>query len=295
MKIIETELTPELAAQLLAKAHPNQRRPARQTVEMYTRAIKEGRWRLVADAILVDSDGHMFNGGHRCAAVIAAHRSIPVMICWDADSTTFDVIDVGRRRSAYQFISETEAAARASAARVTLWYERRFDRPLQPRHIGFDLHEIMTEAENRSAAFDAMVPSARTTYEYTGLPLSVTLGAYAIAFDFGYQEEVEAFVRGIADPLGLEIGDPARLLSERFRRQVHRSRRRNLVDDWTILVRALNFHLEGRSAQHLQLSEYWPRVAELEADFNRRRNALSKARKGHEHAVVRDTRKSGAA
>ncbi len=277
MNLVETELTPELAAQLLAKAHPSQRRPAPQTVSMYARAIREGRWRLVADAILVDADGRMFNGGHRCAAVIAAHRSIPVMICWDADPTTFDLIDIGRKRSAYQFITESEASARASAARVTLWYEHRFDRPLGPRHINFDLHEIMAEVESRSAAFDAMVPSARATYQYTSLPVSVGLAAYALAFEMGYQEQVESFVEGVKDPSYLPPGDPARLLADRFRKQDNRQHHRNLVQDWTILVRALNLHLEGKTTGRLVMSEFWPRVAELDADFNRRRSALSSA------------------
>ena len=294
MNRVETDLTPELAAVLLAKAYPRQRRTARMTVESYTRAIKEGRWRRnEADAILVDPDGRMFNGGHRCAAVIAAHLSIPVIIVWGADPTTFDILDIGRKRSAYQFISETEASARASAARVTMWYERRFDRPLQPRQLGFDLHEILAEVERRSAAFDATLPGARTTYEYTSVPVSVALSAYAIAFDMGYQEQIEAFVNGIADPAYLPPGDPCRLLTERFRKESHRGRRRQLVEDWTILVRAFNLHLEGKLTGRLVLSEFWPRVAETEVEFNRRRQAYSDTRRLHDdgarHGVKRGT------
>ena len=277
MKLEPTELTPELAAQLLANPYEKQRRPARVTVDMYARAIKEGRWRLVGDPILVDSKGQMFNGAHRCAAVIAAHRSIPVMISWDADPATFDLIDIGRKRSAYQFITATDATARASAARVTLWYEKRFERPLQPQALTFDLHEVMAEVERRQASFDAMLVWARTTYENTSIPVSVSLAAYAIAFDFGYQEQVEAFVMSIEDPVNLDPTDPARLLADRFRKQVHRGKRRQLSDDWTILVRALNLCLEGRTASRLVLSEFWPRVAESEAEFTRRRNAVTNA------------------
>jgi hypothetical protein len=286
VKIEETELTPELAARLLANQHPNQRRPSTLVVSTYARAIKEGRWRLIADPILVDQDGRMFNGAHRCSAVIAANRSIPVMICWDADASTFDLIDIGRKRSAYQFITEGEASLRASAARVTLWYRNRFDRPLQPRHIGFDVHEIMVEVEAESTAFDAMIKAAKTTYEYTGLVSSVVLGAYAIAFGMGYVAEVEAFVDGIVNPNGLPAGDPARALSDRFRKQDHRGRRRELVQDWSILVRALNLHLEGRKVNRLVLSEFWPRVAELEADFNRRRSAWT-ANRGRDNDIHR--------
>jgi len=285
MKLVETELTPELAARLLADAHSNQRRTARAVVALYARIMKEGRWRLVPDPILVDPDGHMFNGGHRCAAVIAAHTTIPVMICWDADPSTFDVIDVGRKRGAYQFIGAASANARASAARVTLWYTHRFDRPLQPIHLDFDLHEVLEEVEARATAFDAMLPSASSTYEYTGLARSVCLGAYAIAFGFGYQDEVEAFVRGVEDPTGLQTGDPARLLADRFRKVQHRGRRRQPIEDWTLLVRALNLHLEGKLIRQLQLTDVWPHVGESSKDYDLRRNAVSEAnRRGRLHA-----------
>jgi hypothetical protein len=288
VKIEETELTPELAARLLAHQHPNQRRPSTLVVATYARAIKEGRWRLIADPLQVDANGLMFNGAHRCAAVISANRAIPVMICWDADASTFDLIDVGRKRSAYQFITDGEASLRASAARTTLWYRLRFDRPLQPRHIGFDVHEIMAEADAQGPAFDAMLRCAKTTYEYTGLTPSVVLGAYAIAFGMGYVSEVEAFVDGIVNPSDLPPGDPARLLSDRFRRQDHRGRRRELVQDWSVLVRALNLHLEGRTTTRLVMSEFWPRVAESEAEFSRRRSLASKANARRIDGVRRD-------
>lgn len=273
--LTETMLTPELAARLLANPHPSQRRPARMTVSEYARRIKEGRWRLVPDAIMVDPEGRMFNGGHRCAAVVAANRAIPVYIAYDADPALFDVIDIGRFRSPYQFIGQKDAAARASASRVTLWYERRFDRPLAARHIGFDLHEILAESEARADSFDAVTGASRAIYDYTSIVKSVSLAAFSIAFEMGYQEEIASFIDGVSSPHDLSDRHPARLLAERFRKQAHRAKRREMVEDWTLLVRAFNLFLDGREVVRLQLGTVWPRVAESEADFRRRSNALS--------------------
>jgi hypothetical protein len=133
-----------------------------------------------------------------------------------------------------------------------------------------------------------MLPCSRTTYEYTQLAKSVSLGAYAIAFGFGYQVEVEAFVRGIEDPTGLQTGDPARLLADRFRRAEHRGRRRQAIQDWTILVRALNLHLEGKLVSRLEMTDVWPHVGESSKDFDGRREAVSNAnrlRREHVYAV----------
>lgn len=296
--IQQTELTPELAAKLLANPHPRQRRASRQVVNEYARRIKEGRWRLIHDHIMMvgptfagpdDPLDSLFNGGQRCAAVIAANRSIPVYIDWDADPSLFDVIDIGRFRSAFQFVSEKDATSRAAAARVTLWYERRFERPLGARHIAFDLHEILAEAERRSEAFDAVMGAARALYDYTTIAKSISLAAFALAEEMGYREEIEAFVAAIRDPSYLPAGDPAKLLAERFRKQDHRARRREMVDDWTILVRAFNLQLEGRAISKLVLTRVWPRVAESEADYKRRSQAAFDANR-----VQNEGRRSGA-
>ena len=293
MRLEQTELTPELAAVLIAKAHPHQRRPARGTVDMYARAIKEGRWALVADALLVDPEGRMFNGGHRCAAVIMANRAIPVYIGWDADPSTFDVIDVGRRRAAYQFISESEATARASAARVTLWYSRRFEHPLDARALQFDLHEILAEADRRAEAFSAIASAARQVYEYTSIPRSIVMAAFAIAIEYDYDREVDDFVAGIVDPSGLDEGDPRRLLADRFRKVTHRAKRRQPGEDWTLLVRSFNLFLEGVRPGRIAMSEVWPRVAETETEYRRRRDAVLAAK--HRIESARNDRKAASA
>jgi len=293
--IQETELTPELAAQLLANPHPKQRRIDPQTVARYIRTIEAGRWRLIPDPVLVAGEAGMFNGGHRCAAVIKARRSIPVYIDWAADPSLFDHIDVGRGRSAYQFITDKSATIRAAAARVTLWYDQRFSRALQAGPtIRFDLDEILNETERRSDAFDAMLPAARTTYQFTTLPEGICLGAYAIAFDLDLQEQVGTFVSRIEDPAELPKGDPCRLLADRFRRQDNRGRRRNMVDDWTILVRALNLHLQELTATKLQLGSCWPRVAESEARFNQRRKVIFDARNREIHGGESRAKKAAA-
>jgi hypothetical protein len=117
----------------------------------------------------------------------------------------------------------------------------------------------------------------RQTYQFTTLPEGICLGAYAIAFDLGLQEQVGTFVSQVADPADLPKGDPCRLLGDRFRRQDNRGRRRNMVDDWSILVRALNLHLESKTMSRLVLNVWWPRVGETDADFQRRGRALAAA------------------
>ena len=214
--------------------------------------------------------GSMFNGGHRCTAVVATGVAIPVYIDRDANPHTFDVIDGGYKRTAYQFIGESYAAQRAAAARLILWYERRFDRPPGGVNLAFDMHEVLTAAEDHAPALDKVLALGGQTAEYTGLAPSVATAAYALAVEQGYERQVKSFVAGVIDPSSIAVGEPARLLADRFRKQVHRGRRRSSIEDWTILVRALNLHIQGRSASRLVLGSVWPFVGESEAQYRTR-------------------------
>lgn len=273
---VETTLTPELAARLLAKQHPRQRRAGNQSVAKYARAMANGEWRLVPDPIMVDPEGQLFNGTQRCMAVVSSRRDVPVYIMWDADPSLFDLIDTGRARSAFQFVGEPDAALRASAARILLWYQRSFEQPLSVATMRWTLHEVLRESDARRDAFDAMRRLARKSYDYTSLSSGVALAAYALAYEQGFEEEVGEFVEGLVDPQYLAADDPRRVLAERFRRQEHRTRNRQPIEDWTLLVRALNLFLEGRTVTRLAMSPIWPHVGEAEAAFRRReQNAIA--------------------
>jgi hypothetical protein len=278
--IQETLLTPELAARLLGTPYDRQRRLSRQTVSDYERQIRDGAWRLVPDPIMVDPEGRMFNGLHRCTAVINTRTPIPVYIQWDADPTLFDVIDTGRGRSAYQFVPEKQASLRASGARVTLWYAKNFSKPLGSTTIKFTNHEILAEAARLKDTFDTVLPLARATYNYTSISQAVCVGAFALAEAEGLHAEVVEFVEGIVDSNDLADNDPARVLADRFRRQSHRTKRRPLIEDWTLLVHALNLRTEGLTAspQILTTSAVWPRVGEREREYKRRQQAVAQAR-----------------
>lgn len=299
MKVEQTELTPELAAQLLSTLDPRQvarLRGGRLTVAAYERAIREGRWRLVGDPILVSGGPtpRLFNGAHRCSAVVAAKQSIPVLISWDADPATFDLIDSGRKRAAYQFIDEGQATARASAARVTLWHERRFDRPLSiPATRDWDTHELLLEAVRRRAAFDCMVHPSAVTYARTGIPRGVALGAFALAYDQGCELAVDELVGGL---VGDADGSPwGRALADRYQLQAHRARRRPLGEDWTMLVRALNGTIHGEPPTRLVGSvKVWPKVGEPAGDYNRRAKVIfDREARQRRSSSPRESRSSG--
>jgi len=279
-EIKSTLLTPELAQQLMANRHPRQRRPAVQTVAIYANEMRLGRWRPnVPDPILVDTEGRLFNGGHRCAAVVESGVSIEVLIAYDADSSMFDVIDTGRRRSAYQFIVQPDAGVRASAARIMLWYRRRFDVALNARGIAyFDMAEILAEADRSVDQLSQALPLARTVYEFTNIPVPIASAVFVLAAESGIEWDLLLDFRdGIVGMANLPEDDPRRVLAERMRQKRHRDRRRQPMEDWTILVRSLNRYVRHEWVPGLTITQVWPSIGEPEKAFNRRRQATKNA------------------
>jgi hypothetical protein len=297
--IDKTQMTPELAAQLLSKQHPRQRRPARQTVALYAREMKTGRWRSeVPDPILIDPDGYMFNGSHRCAAVIASGVTIDVEIRYGADASLFDVIDVGRRRSAFQFITQSNANSRAAAARLMLWYRRRFDHPMSGtagRNF-FDMAEVLEEADRAADDLGEALPLARTVTDYTSIPDSLVAAVFVLAAEDGIAwEAITDFRDGIVGMADLPADDPRRALAERMRRTVHRDRRRSATDDWTLLVRAFNASVNGERLARMEVTQVLPRIGESEANFKKRRNLLSATKNVHRDDLHDERRERRAA
>jgi hypothetical protein len=99
--ILETvDLTPEEASKLLAvSAHYEQRPLRRSNVERLTYAIESGQWQETHQPIALNRDGVVIDGQHRLTAIVAANRTVRVVIARDVPDESFSVIDTGAVRS----------------------------------------------------------------------------------------------------------------------------------------------------------------------------------------------------
>ena len=94
-------LTPKLASTFLETNVSYQRHLSRTRVEGYAREILQGRFLLTGQGILINRNGEMIDGQHRCAAVLMAKKAIPqIVLTRGIDKTGFAYIDTGKQRSA---------------------------------------------------------------------------------------------------------------------------------------------------------------------------------------------------
>ncbi len=91
-------VTPEMAREWLKRNSGN--RPLSQTtVAGYVDEQINGRWRLVGDAIQIDTQGTLINGQHRMTAVSQSGVTCQFLVLFDCDDETKSLIDLGRART----------------------------------------------------------------------------------------------------------------------------------------------------------------------------------------------------
>tara|TARA_R110000796_G_scaffold178021_1_gene294788 strand:+ start:321 stop:1151 length:831 start_codon:yes stop_codon:yes gene_type:complete len=89
-------LTPKLAAELLSKNKGNRKvKPAK---TFYAEQMRNGDWKENGEPIIIDSNGLLKDGQHRCYAVIDANYSYQVPIISGVDPDVMDTIDTGVNR-----------------------------------------------------------------------------------------------------------------------------------------------------------------------------------------------------
>jgi len=94
---IET-ISPQRAAELLQGNFDN-RKLDKAKVKQWASEMSQGRWRLTSQPIAIAADGRVVDGQHRLHACVDSGVTIQTAIAYDADPSTFGVIDVGKTRT----------------------------------------------------------------------------------------------------------------------------------------------------------------------------------------------------
>lgn len=243
-------LTPAMAEDLLAHAAAN-RKPSRKLVAAYSRDITEGRWTLNGESVKVNPQGQMFDGKHRCLAVVAAGAPITTAIAWDADE---DNVDMGRPRTygdalAINGVSNARNLAAAIMV-ITAWL-----RGYRPGSSG-NFKATFAEKDKTLADHPEILASVRRVNSLKAdipVPPSVLALCHWL-FSAISADEADEFLENVAMGAGLEYGNAALTLRNRLIRD--RLARRGALSDRdaaALMIMAWNAYREHRSISKLQL------------------------------------------
>jgi len=92
------ELTPDAAREYLRDRRTI--RPLTKTgTNRFVDIIRDDKWQITHQGLAFNRDGKLFDGQHRCAAVVATQRTVIVFAAFNADEATYTAIDSGKPRT----------------------------------------------------------------------------------------------------------------------------------------------------------------------------------------------------
>lgn len=119
-------VTPAMAEAWLLK-NTNNRALNERLVNEYVYQMRKNKWRLTTDAIGFDETGRLINGQHRLTAIARTGKSVELMVATGLKPEAFNVIDVGRMRTAGDLLNVNEISSgtkKAAIARNVMLYKK---------------------------------------------------------------------------------------------------------------------------------------------------------------------------
>jgi hypothetical protein len=240
-------VTPTWAKEVLETKNKLNRNPSAQQVKKYAELMRRGDWRETHQGIAFGTDGTLFDGQHRLAAVVEAGVPITMMVTYDLDDRSREAIDTGRKRTPgdllklFDLENHGKHKSFASMARVIYQLEHG------------DLECLPVEF----ADIKAFVDRFRVHLEWASkLPprvryMTATLRgvlAYLYCID---NDKCNEFARQISTGVGIEAGSAVHSLQrwlEQHPIKDHASRMRTVA----AVMRSFLLFLEGKSSKFVR-------------------------------------------
>jgi hypothetical protein len=229
-------ITPELAAEWLAKNVEHNRNPKLARIDSYARDILNGNWPVTGEAVKFDREGNLIDGQNRLRAVIAAGKGIWTIVVRGLTAESMLVLDSGASRNAADMVVISGVAPRADAKDVAsiarAWYA--YNEGLLPHAMSSvstsatltknELLEVILDIANIELA----ARYAKTIYGVLRLPVSA-IGVAFLKFSSIDIDATQEFFGRIKDGVQLGPGDPFTTLSRRIAQDAQYGNRRMAV------------------------------------------------------------------
>ncbi len=205
-------ITPKKAKQIL-ELNTHNRRPSPAHIAALATDMINGDWKTNGDAIRFNSS-YLLDGQHRLHAVIKSDVPIETLVVRGLSEDVFHTIDTNLKQRTLLDVLNMEAIKGSQVlASMSKWVERYF--------IG-ELHEALKFTVSESLAlidkYPGMIESAcYITPKRKRLVLAPgVLGACHYIFKQIDEDLAGTFVEGVDTGVGLESGNPIRILREKF-------------------------------------------------------------------------------
>lgn len=259
-----TVITPPQAREWLEKDHRPQRQSAKY-IAAYAREMREGRWQLNGETIIISDQGRLLDGRKRLRACVESEASFPCIVVEGVREADFTTIDALRARSAADTLSiagEQYARRLSAVLNIVFRYYRCYHNPTL---TGADVisRETLFVLDLRPEIRD----SVEKTLDMRGVPRPNVMAAAHHLMSRVDRERADSFFERVANAETPE-DDPAGLLRLQLERSPGSTQERILAltilawnaDHANAPLKTLRWRQEGAHPQK------FPTIAGLSAD-----------------------------
>jgi hypothetical protein len=243
-------LHPKTAAYWLANLNIHNRNLRKTSVSGYAIDIHTGGWDFNGDTIRFDTDGAMFDGQHRCSAIVAEGIPVPVILVTGLDPVAQDTTDTGMRRTfadALKLAGETDVNNLASITMAALLWKSGQIRSLRTGTSVRMLQKVLRDHPELREA----VLVARRVRKHTGVQNSV-LGLASWLFSRIDTNDHDDFFNKLVSGADLGENSPIRRLRERLLTDMNAKRRMSKAEVLALLIKAWNHYRDGNEVRQLR-------------------------------------------
>ena len=243
-------LHPKTAAYWLANLNIHNRGKRDRGVSAYAIDMHTGGWDFNGDTFRFDTDGAMFDGQHRCEAIAAEGKPVPIILVTGLDPVAQDTTDTGMRRTfadALKLAGEVDVNNLASITMAAFLWKSGQIRGLK---TGVSVRVLQKVLRDNPELRDAVVV-ARRIYKTIAVQNSV-LGLASWLFARIDQGDHDDFVNKLISGANLGEHSPIRLLREKLLAEVGAKQRRSKVELLALIIKAWNAYRNGEELRQLK-------------------------------------------
>lgn len=238
------EITPSVAAEMLARNHHN-RSIRRSRVVLFAGAMARGEWRMSNDALAFDTEGKLLNGQHRLRAVVQSGVTIEALVMMGLPSATQETMDTGAKRTAGDMLKlrgYTNVNNLAATTRLVLVY--RLEQRINPKRGNeLTVPQILAFVEDHAGLTEAVNIGKRVRGQLAGSP-SMWAAVYYLASEVDPADAAMFFDRLIVGTAPVD-GEPIHQLRKAVLADAVRSRRADSTTMAAWAIKAFNAWRRG--------------------------------------------------
>lgn len=245
-------IDPATAKQWLDQSDWRNRHLDRKYVLSLAEQMQSEEWANNGETIKF-SGNRLLDGQHRLSAIIEAGVTVEMLVVRSLDHTTFDTIDVGKRRTPGAIFG-IEGIPHATVVVAAMKWAIRYDHNITVEsRVNMTSHELLRTFRQEYPDLPEFIES----YWKVRKQMPKGLVSAGVFFGFGYliadasTDKAWAFLSRLADGANLPEAHPVLTLRKYLMDDIHQARRdRDRQFLW--FTRAWNAFMEGRTIKYLR-------------------------------------------